>query len=134
MVQMVQTAASLLKISKSVNDNVHLPRVIVSEALRQTRLRCVVRDCGMAASVRPWLLSPLLLYGVCSSGGVATRAPIGPVDDMAPTRPREVVVAAQGIQGYHDSYELRYIIRLRNPTAVYGTCSGARLLEWITVQ
>lgn len=28
MVQMVQTAASLLKISESVNDNVYLPRII----------------------------------------------------------------------------------------------------------
>ena len=78
---------------------------------------------------------PLLLYGVCSSGGVATRAPIGPVDDMAPSEAeREVVVAAQGIQGYHDSYELRYTIRLKNPTAVYGTCPGARRPERITVQ
>jgi hypothetical protein len=37
-----------------------------------------------------------------------------------------VVVAAQGIQGYHDSYELRYTIRLRNPTVViYGTSGRA---------
>src|ERR1700722_322600 len=64
--QMVQTAASLLKISKSVNDDVHLPRVIVREALRQTRLRYVL--CVTVVWLLPFPLAALwrLFFWRCS--------------------------------------------------------------------